>query len=181
MNGITPGVSKELAKPLKQARNVRKLQQSVVASPVQTGCAPSPEQAFSIDAQLLWDILVYDRAGLPSAGTESVDSLTKEQPLRAATEDLSQGSEFNLVGSAGITGHRSAGAHIPVYAPGDDAVYASANAETNPGTASDLMAPMGSSMEGIYGSGIDGFNDQTDPLFLADDYGRAIDGWLNYF
>lgn len=160
---------------------MRKLQQSVVPSPVQAGCAPSPGQAFSIDAQLLWDILIYDRAGLPNSGSNSTDPITREQSLRATTEDMCRGSEFDLVGSAGISGHRSAGAHIPIYAPGDDAVYAGTNTETNPSTAPDLITPMGSSMEDIYGSGIDGFNDQMDPLFLADDYGRAIDGWLNYF
>lgn len=148
---------------------------------MQTGYAPSPDQAFSIDAQLLWDILIYDRAGLPNAEQKTSKSLSREPTLRSRTEDSSQDSEFDLVGSAGISGHKSAGAHIPIYAPGDDTVHIGENIETNPSITSEFVPPLGNSMENIYGSGMDGFNDQMDPLFLADDYGRAIDGWLNYF
>lgn len=160
---------------------MRRLQQSVVPSPVDIGSMPTTDKAFSIDAPLLWDLLIYDRAGLPNAG---VKNTSVSEATRRSTHPTPQDStEFNLVGCAGISGHRSAGAHIPVYAPGsgEDGGYAGASVHADVIPADDLVPPGRSSMEDIYGSGVDGFNDQMAPLFLADDYGRAIDGWLNYF
>lgn len=68
-----------------------------------------------------------------------------------------------------------------MYAPGDDTTFPGVGVSS--GSNAPFVAGLGAtgSMEDIYGHGIDEVTDHMDPLFLADDYGRAIDGWLNYF
>lgn len=95
---------------LDQADNLDKLQKSVVEIPTST--ASSSERAVptrSIDADLLHNILIYERAGQPDAAPDrSVfgDNLT---PASVAVNSDSEVAaiDYGLVGSAGIEGHSS--------------------------------------------------------------------------
>ncbi|KPM36566.1 hypothetical protein AK830_g9984 [Neonectria ditissima] len=158
-------------------RNLRKLQESIAFVPL-----PRPEsaetdehqQSWSIDAQLLWDILIYERAGRDGAAK---DVSIFDDALTTGSDGQKQDvAEFDLVGSAGIFGHKTAPKRVPVYAPGDEASPAEAS---NPDDRRGL-AEMSISAEDRVLDRFSGLNDQ-DGLFLqANDFGRAIDNWFNF-
>ncbi|KAJ9144151.1 Zn(II)2Cys6 transcription factor [Pleurostoma richardsiae] len=165
------------------AENLTKLQESVVVVPSPAPSGPSHEplpQSFSIDAQLLWDILIYERAGRPGASADQSifhDPETSTTPLRESRMGNCP-AEFDLVGSAGISGHKAALKEIPAYAPAeDDGVRTGA-----PARLSDPEPELPSTArvaDGWHFEGIGGVSEQ-DSLFLQpDDFGRAIEGWLN--
>lgn len=169
-----------------QTENLVKLQKSVVVVPSPSGnneASPPDQQSFSIDAQLLWNILIYDRAVQPDAGIDrSMFGRTLISP--AAPHEDEDGSravtaEFDLVGSAGISGHKAVPKEIPFRAPNDDAPTPTATRGGN-GSGDLLMPDMGLSVEDIYFEGVGGLGDQENLFLQANDYGRAIDNWLNF-
>ncbi|KAK7402680.1 hypothetical protein QQX98_011543 [Neonectria punicea] len=159
------------------AQNLRKLQESIVFVP-----SPRPEssetdenqQSWSIDAQLLWDILIYERAGRSGAVR---DLSIFDDALTAGPDGQKHDvAEFDLVGSAGIFGHKTAPKKVPVYAPGDEASPATAS---NPDATRGLTEMAVSNEDRVFDR-FSGINEQ-DGLFLqANDFGRAIDNWFNF-
>lgn len=131
----------------------------------------SHTQQWSIDAKLLWDLLIYERAGKEDG---KPDQSIFAPPLTSTIVDGAHGVgatiEFNLVGSAGISGHRSVPQEIPVYAPGErpgnlgyEALSMDFDASINDGP-----FEMPSLM-----------NNQEMTFLQFNDFGRAIDSWLN--
>ncbi|KAH8686431.1 putative Zn(II)2Cys6 transcription factor [Ilyonectria robusta] len=170
MGSVWPSVSL-------MAQNLRKLQESIVFVP-----SPRPESAenednqesWSIDAQLLWDILIYEKAGCEGAAR---DCSIFEDALTAGPENRRQDvAEFDLVGSAGIFGHKTAPKEVPVYAPDEDT---SPTQRSNTRATRALTETAGFNEDRAYERFV-GLNEQ-DALFLQpNDFGRAIDNWFNF-
>ncbi|RBR16714.1 hypothetical protein FVER53590_10018 [Fusarium verticillioides] len=106
--------------------NLRKLQNSIQVVPLageDCGLNRPAQQKFSIDTRLLWDILCYEQAGRPDArADESIYSglaSTYQDPATGTNDD---GDEYDLVGSAGIIGHKTVSKDTPLYAPGEGEV-----------------------------------------------------------
>ena len=137
-------------------------------------------QTWSIDAALLWEILVYEKAGCssPSGNLSSVfgDSLLPSSPSpEMAAQEVE--TEFDLIGSEGIAGHKTVHRETPLHAPGQDATMLDSSPPPREvicvgGVASGGASP--SFLEATGGShGPQGF-------FLgADAYNRTIDAWLD--
>ncbi|KAF7556393.1 hypothetical protein G7Z17_g1438 [Cylindrodendrum hubeiense] len=168
MGSVWPSVSL-------MAQNLRKLQESIVFVP-----SPRPDgeenednqESWSIDAQLLWDILIYEKAGREGAAR---DCSIFDDSLTAGPENQRQDvAEFDLVGSAGIFGHKTAPKEVPVYAPDEDT---SPLERTNVGA---VRAVPETAHEDRAYERFAGLNEQ-DGLFLQpNDFGRAIDNWFNF-
>ncbi|KZL76610.1 c6 transcription factor [Colletotrichum incanum] len=160
------------------ANNLRKLQDSVVIKPPpDRGDYTSQNRSFSIDTQLLWNLLIYDRAGRPDAGW---DQSMFGSTLRSDAEDLSTGTDaadFDLVGSAGISAHKAVPNQAAVYAPDEDIAPVAVPENSTPGGQS--LGDMGPSFEDMFFEGVGPFGDQANRFIEANDYGRAIDDWLN--
>ncbi|WYZ42409.1 hypothetical protein EsH8_VI_000108 [Colletotrichum jinshuiense] len=160
------------------ANNLEKLRDSVVMkSPPDRRDNPSQNRSFSIDNQLLWDLLVYERAGRPDA---EWDQSMFGSTLRSDTRGLStetSAAEFDLVGSAGISGHKAVPNDAAVYAPDDD--IAPVAIPENAPISGQSIGDMGPSFEDIFFEGVGPFRDQPNRFIEANDYGRAIDDWLN--
>lgn len=88
-------------------------------------------------------------------------------------------AEFAMVGSAGISGHKTVWKEISAYAPEDNTPRYSLHG---------LNTPIGATGQGISvtpQAGFDGLRDlpivnQGDFFLQAEDYGRAINDWFNF-
>ncbi|GJC83331.1 hypothetical protein ColLi_06169 [Colletotrichum liriopes] len=161
------------------ASNLRKLRDSVVIRPPpdRGDHAAAANRSFSIDAQLLWDLLVYDRAGRPDAGR---DQSLFGPTLRSDADDLApatDAADFDLVGSAGISAHKAVPNQAAVYAPDEDIAPVAVPESATP--AGQSLGDAGPSFEDIFFEGAGPFGDQANRFIEANDYGRAIDDWLN--
>ncbi|GKT89170.1 C6 transcription factor [Colletotrichum tofieldiae] len=135
------------------ASNLRKLQDSVVIRPPpdRGDHAANPNRSFSIDAQLLWDLLVYDRAGRPDAGR---DQSLFGPTLRSDADDLApatDAADFDLVGSAGISAHKAVPNQAAVYAPDEDIAPVAVPESATP--AGQSLGDAGPSFEDIFFEG----------------------------
>ncbi|KAI3559142.1 hypothetical protein CABS03_07461 [Colletotrichum abscissum] len=164
------------------AGNLRRLQDSVVMkSPPDRGDNTSQNRSFSINTQLLWDLLIYDRACRPDAGwDQSMFGATLRSDARELSTETGA-AEFDLVGSAGISGHKAVPNDVGVYAPNDDIapVSIAEQAPTSSHLVGQGLGDMGPSFEDIFFEGVGPFGDQSNRFIEANDYGRAIDDWLN--
>lgn len=150
------------------------LQQSIVVIP-----SPGTSQgrrSFSIDAPLLRNILVYERAGRPFAqGDQSIfnGSLIPNSERHDET-DSSPAAKFDLVGSAGISGHKAVPTEAPLYPP-DENLEAPPARDPSPNALGSYssMLELGLSAEAR------GVNEPENLFLQANDFGRAIDDWLN--
>ncbi|KAF5669058.1 fungal specific transcription factor factor domain-containing protein [Fusarium denticulatum] len=158
--------------------NLRKLQQSIQVVPL---ASEAPEmgrptqQKFTIDTRLLWDILSYEHAGRADArADESIYSgLTSihQAPARGTNED---GDGYDLVGSAGIIGHKTVPKDTPLYAPGEGEVSHTIRGRV-PSDASGLLGSLQQNIQDGFGSAM-----EPDNIFpQVHDFGRAIDEWLS--
>lgn len=173
-----------------QADNLDKLQNSVVEIPASTASSSErPMPTRSIDANLLRNILIYERAGQPDAAPDrSVfgDNLAPG-PVAVNSESEAGAADYGLVGSAGIEGHSSNRARkTPLYPP----EYASPARMTagavaalegaNLGTISqDAVGAQDWGVADRYGGKVILESDIEEMSFQAEDFGRAIDGWMN--
>ncbi|OBR04430.1 C6 transcription factor [Colletotrichum higginsianum IMI 349063] len=169
------------------ANNLRKLQDSIVVKPApdRDGHTNTQNPSFSIDTRLLGDLLVYDRAGRPDAGRDqSVFGPTLRSDIDDArtaipTPGDADAAEFDLVGSAGISAHKAVPDSAAVYAP-DEEIAAAAAVVPETSASADLGEDArGPSFEDIFFDGAWPLGDPADRFFEANDYGRAIDDWLN--
>ncbi|RFN54041.1 zn(ii)2cys6 transcription factor [Fusarium flagelliforme] len=99
--------------------NLQKLQQSiqVVSVPSQDPeLSGTAEQKFTIDTRLLWDLLCYEKAGRPDAHADQ----SMFSGLLSTDQDNGSGTDYDLVGSAGIIGHKTVPKDTPIYAPGEE-------------------------------------------------------------
>ncbi|OHE98475.1 hypothetical protein CORC01_06266 [Colletotrichum orchidophilum] len=162
------------------ASNLRRLQDSVVMkSPPDRGDNTSQNRSFSINTQLLWDLLIYDRACRPDAGwDQSMFGPTLRSDARELSAETSA-AEFDLVGSAGISGHKAVPNDVGMYAPNDDIAPVALPEHPTPNLVGQGLGGMGPSFEDIFFEGVGPFGDQSKRFIEANDYGRAIDDWLN--
>ncbi|KAF4503272.1 Quinic acid utilization activator [Fusarium agapanthi] len=158
--------------------NLRKLQQSIQVVPLtseDSGPDRLTPQKFTIDTRLLWDILSYEHAGRPDARTdESIYnglSSIHQDTARGTSDD---GDGYDLVGSAGIIGHKSAPKDTPLYAPGEGEVSHPIRGRV-PSDASGLLGSLQQNIQEGFGSAM-----EADNIFPeVHDFGRAIDEWLS--
>ncbi|POS81287.1 hypothetical protein DHEL01_v200337 [Diaporthe helianthi] len=165
------------------ADKLQRLQKSVVgvvdASASRVDDHGSEAQTWSIDAALLWEILVYEKAGYSSL-SENLSSVFGDTLLPTpSTPELEAGeaeTEFDLIGSEGIAGHKTVHKETPLHAPGQDATVLDSSitlprATSVPHLASGERTP--SFIEAMGGT-------QSPPGFFlgADAYNRTIDAWL---
>ncbi|KAF5606691.1 quinic acid utilization activator [Fusarium subglutinans] len=158
--------------------NLRKLQQSIQVVPPTSqdpGSDRLTPQKFTIDTRLLWDILSYEHAGRPDARTdESIYnglSSTHQDTARGASDD---GDGYDLVGSAGIIGHKTVPKDTPLYAPGEGEVSHPIRGR-DPSDASGLLGSLQQNIQEGFGSAM-----ELDNIFPeVHDFGRAIDEWLS--
>lgn len=74
--------------------------------------------SWSIDAQLLWDILVLEKEGRDqTSGDRTMYEYVVTMHVEHQVQDV--GGNLSIVGSAGISGHKGALRDISAYAPQD--------------------------------------------------------------
>ncbi|KAK2612531.1 hypothetical protein QQS21_001469 [Conoideocrella luteorostrata] len=165
------------------ADNLAKLRESVgvVWSPTsQDTELLNRHRSFSIDAQLLWDILIYERAGRHDAGTDqSIFGKTLKVSTKSREDDLRTAAEFDLVGSAGISGHKAVSKETPAYAPNED-VPPTPRFLDNIDEIDQTAPDIGVSVEDRFFGGIGGLDEQEHLFLQANDFGKAIDNWLSF-
>ncbi|KAH8426805.1 uncharacterized protein LDX57_004535 [Aspergillus melleus] len=165
------------------ARNLRKLQESITTVPApgsQANRRDGPNESWSIDAQLLWDVLVYEKAGRHNASADET-MFDKIIDLEFVRHDYV--AELAMVGSAGISGHKSAWKEISAYAPEDSAPHPPPSSSSNPSFPPVHSVADGSNVpdERLFeGLGNLDMISQGDYLFQAEDFGRAINCWFNF-
>ncbi|KAE8362442.1 hypothetical protein BDV27DRAFT_18439 [Aspergillus caelatus] len=161
-------------------QNLRKLEDSITTVPpidTQSNGPHEPHLSWSIDAQLLWDILIYEKAGRRETNTDKsmFDGIIDVED-QCHESDV---AEFSMVGTAGISGHKTAWKEISAYAPEDNTPRHQLNR---------LNTPIGSTSQGPSATqlgGVDSLTDlnminQGDFFLQAEDYGRAIHDWFNF-
>ncbi|BCS20391.1 fungal specific transcription factor domain-containing protein [Aspergillus puulaauensis] len=133
--------------------------------------ASHSRQAWTTNAQLLWELLVYDRASRSPLPSQLLGSTLSDSSGRL-TARMTPDPNFPLVGSAGITGHKTVAKEIYTHPPETvttpPAVQAEAPAAVVPSIDLDPFGMIGDpTLEGI-----------TDHMFLEpESYGRAIEDW----
>ncbi|OAQ60369.1 Zn(II)2Cys6 transcription factor [Pochonia chlamydosporia 170] len=137
-------------------------------------------RSFSIDGQLLWDILIYERAGRPDAGADqSIFGKTLKVGSKSREDDVRTSAEFDLVGSAGISGHKAVSKETPAYAPNED-MPPTPRVLENIEEMDESTPVMGVSVEDRFFEGIGGLDGQEHLFLQANDFGKAIDNWLSF-
>ncbi|KAJ0422050.1 hypothetical protein BJY00DRAFT_94748 [Aspergillus carlsbadensis] len=139
----------------RQVDNLRKLRSSISAGDVQNS-----RQTWSVNVQLLWDIL---RGTPPKQIAADIFGplLAKDSALHP---DLSTPeTDFDLIGSAGISGHKTVARNLVTYYPPGQVLQP---------TPPDLSALLGDPGIGLTGSANNAF-------LQPQDYGRFIDNWLD--
>ncbi|KAI3392052.1 hypothetical protein diail_6307 [Diaporthe ilicicola] len=166
---------------------LQRLQQSIVvvvdASVSQEDDHP-PEgrkaQTWSIDAALLWEILVYEKAGSSSL-SENLSSVFGDSLLPSsstpemAAQDI--GTEFDLIGSEGIAGHKTVLKETPLHAPGQDVTLLDSISPLQGPISARDVAPRETSPTFLEAMGVT--HGQQNFFLGADAYNRTIDAWLD--
>ncbi|KAJ0147517.1 2-methylisocitrate lyase [Fusarium oxysporum f. sp. albedinis] len=155
-------------------QKLRKLQDSITTVPATSGGSGDNQRSWFIDAQLLWEILIYEKSGHDNS---SSDKSMYDDIITSDTEHSEQdtGGGFAIVGSAGISGHKGSLREISAYAPQDKDPYE---------TLANLTTPSGNrprmQESSIFGDVPDcGTIDQHNFLLQAEDFGRAVTDWMN--
>ncbi|ETS84114.1 hypothetical protein PFICI_02139 [Pestalotiopsis fici W106-1] len=151
------------------AEDLERLQESVVATPTPRGPETGNSQAaWTIDTRLLNDLLVqgYSSRSSPQNNSDVFGkSLVPENNISQES-----GVDFDLVGSVGIFGHRAVPKATPLYAPNKEPrtpfgrTEFITNSPEHPGRLPHAMS--GNILQ-------DGW------LLSANDYGQAIETWLD--
>lgn len=156
-----------------KASKLRRLQGSVImATPGASNAheTSTGRPSLSIDSKLLWDLLVYETAVQDDqTTTHSVfdSSLKRHASTGGSTSHDLKNIEYDLVGSAGISGHKTFPKESPIYAP-DDA-----------GTPRPPEVPLPWSFETEFMGGVQDESNYEAMGFQPNDFSRAIDEWIN--
>ncbi|RJE21838.1 hypothetical protein PHISCL_05822 [Aspergillus sclerotialis] len=157
---------------LSMCQNLRTLKDSIRVVPSPDGS--QTKRSFSINSRLLWDTLTYDRVGRPNGQTDEsmFSGSLVSNPERQET-DFGSAAEFDLVGSAGISGHKAVPLETPLFPPDGDAGTSAHGGFENMPEISSSLPDFGIPVD------VPGLNDQESFFLQANDFGRAIDDWLN--
>ncbi|KKK18461.1 hypothetical protein P175DRAFT_0428866 [Aspergillus ochraceoroseus IBT 24754] len=132
--------------------------------------ASRSRQAWTTNAQLLWELLVYDSASRTPLPTHLFGTTLSDSSGRLNAR-MTPDPNFPLVGSAGISGHKSVAKEIFTYPPETITTPPAVQMDEAPVAAVSMADPFGP----IGGSVLEGV---TDHLFLEpESYGRAIEDW----
>ncbi|KAL3461649.1 hypothetical protein BJX64DRAFT_152259 [Aspergillus heterothallicus] len=139
----------------RQVDNLRKLRSSISAGDVQNS-----RQTWSVNVQLLWDIL---RGTPPKQVASDIfgPALARDSALHA--DHSTPETDFDLIGSAGISGHKTVARNLVTYYPPEQVLQP---------TPPDLSALLGEPGIALNGSANNAF-------LQPQDYGRFIDNWLD--
>jgi hypothetical protein len=138
-----------------------------------TTAHPQSHQNWSVNLQLLWKILIYAHASNTSDPTTDIFGPELAKDSAGYSADLSAGTiterDFALIGSAGMSGHKTVAAECVTYPPEQTQDFIQAPRQTSP--TMDLSGlPDDSTME----------VPSSDTLFLQlQDYGKAFEDWLS--
>lgn len=143
--------------------------------------ATRPSQNHDQNASLLRELLVYECAGNPShLRQDSMFGATMfdHRINKAASARLTPDPGFPLVGSAGISGHKTVANEVSTYPP--DSVSTPPPAPDPPMQGVNrTTASTAQPFELIGDAMVDGM--VADQLFLApEDYGRTIEDWWEF-
>ncbi|KAJ4352434.1 uncharacterized protein N0V89_007782 [Didymosphaeria variabile] len=164
-----------------QAHNLRKLQDSIVMRSYpseQNGENARSNSTWCIDAQLLWDLLIYERAGRFGADTDKTlfgDSIIVKSD-QSEKEDV---AEFAMVGCAGISGHKTVPVEVIADAPDESETFPLLDYSATPTPV--MQNGLEANTDFVFGSAGDmnHFMDQSN-ILLQEDFGKAIGGWINF-
>lgn len=160
-----------------QYENLQKLQQSIQVTPVpfeEPVMSGTPQQKFTIDTRILWDLLSYEQAGRADAQIDQsmFSGLSSTNP-DIGSNGTESGVGYDLVGSAGIIGHKTVPKDTPIYAPGEGKLT---SVENNP---SDFDLTLIETLQQNIRDGFGSMVPQQNIFPQAHDFGRAIDEWLS--
>ncbi|VUC35906.1 unnamed protein product [Clonostachys rosea] len=164
--------------------NLKTLQGSVVSLPSeeagQERTNASGEPSFSINARLLWDVLIYDRAGQVNARADYSmlgSTLVSREPEKGAEAPVVD-AKFDLIGSAGLTGHKAMIHQGPAYPPEDENTndFDEDNIDTTPHAITNMAITIGD----VNLEGVGGYGNEESMFLQAHDYGRAIGDWFDF-
>lgn len=128
----------------------------------------APRQSLSIDSELLWDLLIYESAGRDDESPRHSIFASSLVQLPTIRRDDAKSDEYDLVGSAGISGHKTVPKESPVYAPEEVAGHLDGAP----------MAPWAA--ENGFMSGIDEESNYEALLLQPNDFGWAINDWMSF-
>lgn len=137
-------------------------------------------QTWSIDAALLWEILVYEKAGYSSL-SENLSSVFGDTLLPSSSSPEMSAeeveTEFDLIGSEGIAGHKTVHKETPLHAPGQDATLLDSSPPLQRAISVPAVAPGETSPS--YLDAMGGTHGPQGFFLGADAYNRTIDAWLD--
>jgi hypothetical protein len=142
----------------------------------ETGATPTKRQKWSVNLQLLWKVLVYSHASKAPSPSGDIfgPELSKDSIAYSGISSTNEISEpdFALIGSAGISGHKTVVPECVTYPP--EQTEHSTQSQHELGQISQAV-PMTNPAED---SGLQFVGEET--LFLQmQDYGKAFEDWLS--
>ncbi|KAJ6062991.1 hypothetical protein N7499_011850 [Penicillium canescens] len=161
----------------RQAHQLQQLRDSVSPGRPMTGNGAPGEskqrQMWSVNLQLLWKILVYAHASKSSDSGSDIFGPELSKDSVGSSGDHTVGDiterDFTLIGSAGISGHKTVAAECVTYPP---------EQTEDPVQAPSQIAPT-MDLSGLPGDPNVDFM-SGDGLYLQlQDYGRAFEDWLS--
>jgi hypothetical protein len=148
---------------------------AAAASSSQTDPSQEDTGNKSVDASLLWDLLVYENSGVPrSAPTSSMfgDTLLQKRVEDSqSSSSQASGPAFDLIGSAGIYGHKTVPKATPFYPPNDHGT---------PLGKADYRSEEAHVFPAFGGGAVDGPDGQDSLFLFANEYGRSLETWLDF-
>ncbi|KAH8435217.1 uncharacterized protein LDX57_012846 [Aspergillus melleus] len=152
----------------RQANKLHQLRNSISSSG-----AHGSQQAWSVNVHLLWEVLVSSPTNKLSEGFSKdifgpclTNSIVQSS---SQSDDALSGPELALIGSAGISGHRTVAKELVTYPPEE---LPQPDESHNAVLDLDLSGLVGNSALGLSGTAGGG-------LLQPQDYGRLIENWLN--
>ncbi|KAL4937862.1 hypothetical protein BDV06DRAFT_232295, partial [Aspergillus oleicola] len=139
----------------RQVDNLDKLRSSITP-----GVDQNHRQAWSVNVQLLRDILI---AAPPKQTARGIFGPGLAADCVLHTDSSSPDPDFQLIGSAGISGHNTVARNLATYYPPEQVLQP---------TPPDLSALLGEPGTGLTSAANNAF-------FQPQDYGRFIDNWLD--
>ncbi|KAL2209882.1 hypothetical protein CC79DRAFT_1330330 [Sarocladium strictum] len=124
----------------------------------------------SIDSKLLWGLLTYPSTLMHAENSQQHIFGSALTPVPSSDNEraIEGPTEYDLIGSAGISGHKTVPRDIPVYAPQSGA------------TPRDTAVAVPYLFEDRHMETGEGESNYEALFFQADDFGRAIDEWMSF-